>query len=307
MLQWIPGSDRRIIWNDREGDRFVSRILDLESGALRTLPAAIYAIAPDGRTAIGTDFRRLDDMRPGYGYTGIPDPNREVLAPEDAGIYTLDLTASGAEPELVIPVAGGGGPAVSARRHPRGQALLQPSAVQHRRIALHLPAPLAVGRRQEDADAHRGPRWIRPARRRRPTAGCRTSSGAIRRPSWAGPWRPTAGGAFYLHRDRSDEVSVIGSGTMTSDGHCTYLADTDWILNDCYPQGDGRMQELYLYHVPTDRRIDLGSFPRALGVHRRVAVRPAPPVRPRRPIRDRRLHLTKAAAGRSTCWTSAKW
>ena len=55
-------------------------------------------------------------------------------------------------------------------------------------------------------------------------------------------------------------MSVIGSGTMTSDGHCTYLADTDWILNDCYPQGDGRMQNLYLYHVPTDWRIDLGSF-----------------------------------------------
>ena len=73
-------------------------------------------------------------------------------------------------------------------------------------------------------------------------------------------WRPSAGAAFYLHRDRSDEVTVIGPGRMTSDGHCTYLADTDWILNDCYPQGGGRMQDLYLYHVPTGRRIDLGSF-----------------------------------------------
>ena len=34
----------------------------------------------------------------------------------------------------------------------------------------------------------------------------------------------------------------------------------NWILNDCYPRGESRSQDLYLYHVPTDRRIDLGSF-----------------------------------------------
>ena len=167
MLQWIPGSDRRIIWNDREGDRYVSRILDLDSGASRTLPAAIYAVAPDGRTAIGTDFRRLDDMRPGYGYAGVPDPNREVPAPEDAGIYTLDLTAPGAEPELVIPVAD-----VAALPYPHGDIGSAKHYFNHllfntdgsRFIFLHR---WRCGRRQDDEDAHRGPRWIRPARRRR--------------------------------------------------------------------------------------------------------------------------------------------
>ena len=29
MLQWIPGSNRRIVCNDRDGDRFGSRIRDL--------------------------------------------------------------------------------------------------------------------------------------------------------------------------------------------------------------------------------------------------------------------------------------
>ena len=56
----------------------------------RTLPAPIYAISPDGRWAIAPDFRRLHDMRPGYGYTGIPDPNAGVNAPDDAGIWRLD-------------------------------------------------------------------------------------------------------------------------------------------------------------------------------------------------------------------------
>ena len=47
---------------------------------------------------------------------------------------------------------------------------------------------------------------------------------------------------------------------MPLNGHCTYLSDNNWILNDTYPQGDGRLQDLYLYHVPSDGRIDLGQF-----------------------------------------------
>ena len=260
MLQWIPGSDRRIIWNDRQGDRFVSRILDLESGASRTLPAAIYAVAPDGRTAIGTDFRRLNDMRPGYGYAGIPDPNREVLAPEDTGIYTLDLTENGAEPDLVITVA-----EVAALPYPHGDMGTTKHYFNHLLFNTNGSRFIFL---------HRW-RWGEGRRTRMLTAA-RDGSGLHvvddygrmshfiwrdRETILGWSWRPNAGGAYYLHRDRSDEVSVIGSGTMTRDGHCTFLGgDPDWILNDCYPQGGGRMQELYLYHVPHGRRIDLGSF-----------------------------------------------
>ena len=37
MLQWRPGSDREIIWNDRVEDRFVSHILDVKTGNKKTL------------------------------------------------------------------------------------------------------------------------------------------------------------------------------------------------------------------------------------------------------------------------------
>ena len=96
MLQWIPGSDREIIWNDREGDSFVCHILDVHSGKKRTLGYPVYTVSPDGRTAIGADFRRINHMRPGYGYSGLPDPHRERLAPDDAGIYSVDLETGAA-------------------------------------------------------------------------------------------------------------------------------------------------------------------------------------------------------------------
>jgi hypothetical protein len=102
MLQWIPGSSNEVIWNDRQGDQFVSHVLNVHSGEKRTLNYPIYALSPDGRTAIGADFRRINDMRPGYGYAGIPDPNRDVLAPSEAGIYSLDLVTGQAKHLITI-------------------------------------------------------------------------------------------------------------------------------------------------------------------------------------------------------------
>ena len=43
---------------------------------------------------------RIKNTRPGYGYTGIPDPNRDDLAPGNAGIYLCNLQSG--EKKLII-------------------------------------------------------------------------------------------------------------------------------------------------------------------------------------------------------------
>lgn len=53
---------------------------------------------------------------------------------------------------------------------------------------------------------------------------------------------------------------MVGEGVMTRNGHCTYLPGNEWILNDTYPDAE-RYQELYLYHVPTGKKVPLGRFP----------------------------------------------
>ena len=91
MLQWRPGSKSEVLWNDREEDRFVCHVLDVKTGEKRTIPHPIYTVSPCGKWAVSPDFRRVNDMRPGYGYAGLPDPNKEKLAPEDSGIFRVDL------------------------------------------------------------------------------------------------------------------------------------------------------------------------------------------------------------------------
>src|SRR4030042_1289701 len=97
MLQWRPGSKDEIIFNDRQDGRFVCHILNVYSGKRRTLPYPIYTISPDGRTVVAPDFRRIQDMRPGYGYAGLPDPYKDAAAPKDSGIFRVDLETGSRE------------------------------------------------------------------------------------------------------------------------------------------------------------------------------------------------------------------
>ena len=66
-------------------------------------------------------------------------------------------------------------------------------------------------------------------------------------------------GFFLFRDDGSDRAVQEGEGIMTRNGHNTYLPDDNWILNDTYPDNE-RLQHVYLYHIPTKKRIPLGDF-----------------------------------------------
>ena len=62
MLQWLPKSNSKIIYNDRgKRDHFVCHILDVCTGEKRTVEQPIYSIHHSGKFAVTTDFRRIQD------------------------------------------------------------------------------------------------------------------------------------------------------------------------------------------------------------------------------------------------------
>ena len=260
MLQWLPGSADTVLWNDREGDQFVCHLVEVKSGRKSTLPNPVYAVSPDGTWGVSPDFRRLNDTRPGYGYAGIADPNREVLAPDDAGIWKVDL-ASGRQ-ELIltlaqvvaIPHEGGFSPNA---KHWFNHLLVSPDG--RRFIFLH--------RWKGDGDKTFHTRLFTADKDGRDLYVLdplgRTSHFVWRDPQHVFAWafHPSHGERFDLFKDKTREVAVVGREKMDRNGHNTYLPGTDnaWVLNDSYPDKQ-RMQTPYLYHIPTDRRVDLGHF-----------------------------------------------
>ena len=99
MAQWIGGGPWAV-WNDREDGRFVARVKQVETGNTRTLARPVYAVSPDGKTALSLDMGRLDYLRPGYGYStaGARQPDR---SPRDSGVWAMPLNGGG-EPRLIL-------------------------------------------------------------------------------------------------------------------------------------------------------------------------------------------------------------
>ncbi len=261
MLQWLPGSSSQVIWNDREGGRYVSRLLDVKTGRSRTLPHPIYALGPDGRWAVSADFRRLNDTRPGYGYVGIPDPNGEALAPDDAGVRKMDLETG--KSELIFSVAQA---AAIPNPHNDTEGLkhyfnhLLVSTDGSRLIFLHrwrFPpgSGRSFGTRMFTLGSDGGDPYVLDPHGR-------TSHFIWRDPETVLAWayHPSHGEKFYLYRDRSEELEVIGPEVMPRNGHCTYLPGNRWILNDTYPDRDKREQHVYLYEVSSGKRFPLADL-----------------------------------------------
>lgn len=259
MLQWLPGSKSEVMWNDRgEGD-FVCHIMDVHTRKRRTLPSPIYALSPDAKWGISTDFRRLNDCRPGYGYAGIPDPNAGKLVAEDVGIWKVDL-ASGRKTMLVslaeaarIPYPGGFS---NGAKHWFNHLLVSPDG--QRFIFLHRwrgdKEGASFSTRMFTANSKGKDLFILDPHGKTSHFIWKDARRVL---AWA--WHPSHGNKFYLYTDRSTSADVVAPDLMPVNGHCTYLPGGRWILNDTYPDKD-RLQHVYLYDIKENRRHPLGSF-----------------------------------------------
>jgi len=101
MLQWLgPDFKDRIIYNDMINGNYVSIIYNVFTAEKRVLDLPVYTVSSEGKYALSLNFSRLQRMRPGYGYSLLPDRTEGEFYPEDDGIYILDIEKN--ESNLII-------------------------------------------------------------------------------------------------------------------------------------------------------------------------------------------------------------
>ena len=244
--------------------------MDVQTRERRTLPRPVYALSADGKWAVTTDFARLQAMRPGYGYGGMQDEFRSEKSPGKSGIWRMNLDTG--ESELIVSLAALAeipyrGNTLTDQWNYTNHLLISPDS--KRFIFLHRwrahgpddPAFKVNGgfvTRMFTANLDGSDLYVLDP------SGF-TSHFIWRDPQHVCAWTRPEGrpAAFYLFKDKTREISQVGKGVMKTNGHNTYLPvgnGRDWILNDTYPQGPDRQQTPYLYHVPSNKRHDLGHF-----------------------------------------------
>lgn len=284
MAQWVPGSKNEVIWNDHGEDGVISRIYNVTTGQTRQLPRPVYTMSPDGSFALSIDFERLQYYRPGYGYPSRKPRDFAVKTPDSGGIFKMDLTTG--ESKLVVSLED-----IAAIDRPLGSVadyyhwvnhlLVNPSATRF--IFLNRSRPVASVQDMNawyEKNSHLGTFSGGSTSRYKTRAMTASISGGdiyalnddgkFSHFIWKGDdvitaWASTDDGgpqAFYEFDDRTKNYRMIDKQAMPVNGHNTYVPNTNnqWILNDTYPQGSERLQTLYLYHVPTKRKVILGRF-----------------------------------------------
>jgi hypothetical protein len=245
MLQWRPGSDNEVIWNDREDDRFVCRILNVESREIRTLPHPIYHISPDGKFALGTDFARINDQRPGYGYAGIGDPYKNENAPAQSGIYTMNLD-TGVRKDII---------SLADIERVRFDGQPAPGKLHFNHIQWSPDGKRFIFFSRMDGNKHTRSYTARPDGSDIRLLGTDSSHFQWRDPKHVLIWSE---GAYRLHKDDGSGNSTIV--LEAENGHNSYLPGNDWIVTDTYPKGNKREQLVYLYQCSSEKKIELGRF-----------------------------------------------
>lgn len=293
QLQWLGGTgDRQIIYNSRRDSpdaalpypEFRATIHDLDSGTDRHLPLPVYIVAPDGRQAFCVSYARFQVTHPTICYRARHGEPALALAPEDDGIFRMDIETGAYE--LILSLAD------LARFQPRPSMQGAIHWVTHMEMNPSSRRLLFIHRwteRVEDETCflHRlftcnadgsELRLLECSDHPLPqlaedfdpqavgTFDYEKSEYQISHPLWKGDdhvivWGPHEGEIHYhLYDDRSGEARVIGRGELTENGHMTYFDGGDWMISDTYPDSETQERFLFLWHGPSETRIDIGVF-----------------------------------------------
>lgn len=98
LLQWY-GKDE-IIYNDYRDKKFCSVIKNVNNGAERVINMPLACISQDREWGLSINFARVWDFRPGYGYCNEKDDYYDENAPENDGVFLVNIKKN--ESRLII-------------------------------------------------------------------------------------------------------------------------------------------------------------------------------------------------------------
>ncbi len=255
MLQWMgPDFKDKVLYNDFIGGKYVSVVMDIYSGERKTYGVPVYAVDSQGRYALSLDFSRLHRMRPGYGYSNLPDKSSGQLCPDSVCISRLDLSTGEIQPLLeytdLVKIAPR--KEMKGAEHKVNHIMVNPSGTRF--MVLH--------------------RWIKNGKKytrlitmnmdaSEPYVLC--DDDMVSHCFWKNDteilaWarKRETGDAYYLLKDRTRNYEMKWRECLQTDGHPSYSPNGRFVVTDCYPNRI-RMASVFLNDTCSDKTYTLAK------------------------------------------------
>jgi hypothetical protein len=255
MMQWLgPDFNRNIIYNDLIDDNYYSVIYNFKNKENKIINRPIYSVAKNGEFALSLNFSRLHRLRPGYGYSNLPDKTKGENYPKNDGIYFVDLENNSSK--LIISLD-----QIIKINHNHTM-----EDVEHRFNHLDISPD---GKRFSFIH-----RWEHDnvTQSRFFTSDidgnniyCLADEEMVSHSCWKNNeeilvWaRKNNKDRYYLFKDKNSEFKIVGEGKLTSDGHPSYSPNKRYILTDTYPDRTSH-RTLIIYDTKENKRYDIARL-----------------------------------------------
>ena len=256
MLQWLPTEKSlSVIFNNVVGQYHCSMSMDVQKNELlKRYDRPIYCASPDGRWALSVSFSRLHRLRPGYGYCGNTLSDSLSPAPNDDGIWLIDITTGSSQLIIPLELLAELEPQISMQNcdHYVNHVVFSPSS--KRFVFLHLWV-------------YKGKRYSRMLSSDLEGTKIRilTNDQAVSHFCWTSDdsliaylYLNNGDSSFYMISDSDEKKLEQMEWLPQGDGHPTCHVETSRIVIDSYPDNYG---EQNLYYVQEDNSLrTLGKF-----------------------------------------------
>jgi hypothetical protein len=255
-LQWLgPDFQRKIVYNDFRDSHYVSVVHDIGNQDQRIIDMPIYDLTPDGKTALSLNYERIHMYRPGYGYNRHQDAAVFEAFPETDGIWNIDMTTG--SNRLIISFA--------QFAHDLNLHHEQVSETRFKHMMINPSGTrfmFLYRRREGDVELTN----LYTSNMDGTSVYCLATDEMVSHATWKNDYeilawvgRKDAGNHFYLFRDLSDYVTIVGKDILTEDGHPSFSSGNKYILLDTYANR-ARMRSLYLFNMGKETIHMLGQF-----------------------------------------------
>lgn len=258
MAQWLPGNKNlRVVFNTTEDGILGCRVVELERVAERFIPWPIQTLHPAGHEALTLNYRRLDRLRPDYGYSVKVRNFSSTQDLDEDGIWRVDLDKGTGI--LVISISDLAChepiPEMKDAQHKVNHLIYSPSGERfvflYRFIGNKGKFSRLCVARSDGSDL-----WLLMDARMVSHYHWRDDNHLL-------VWGRTRGKGdhYYLVDVNTRKTEIIGEGILDryGDGHCSFSPDGRWIVTDTYPDR-ARQQRLLLFDTLQENCVMIGRF-----------------------------------------------
>lgn len=256
MLQWIgPDFKDEIIYNDFKDDKYICIIYNIETKKKKVIERPVYSVSKDGKFGLSLNFSRLHRLRPGYGYTNLPDHTENELHPADDGIWYVDLEKN--ESKLII----------SLDQIVKYDWCKTMEEAEHRFNHIDInPGGTRFSFLHRWEYKNETYSRLFTANTNGKKIYCITDDKLVSHSCWKNDkqilvWcrQENIGDKYFLFTDQTDKREIIGDNILTRDGHPSYSPDGRYILTDTYPDRK-RNRTLIIYDTIKNERYDIAKL-----------------------------------------------